>query len=47
MTDVTNAGQTSAVVSNLPPATYYFVMSAYDTTGAQSAYTSPASKTVN
>lgn len=46
MADITNAGLTSAVVSNLPPATYYFVMSAYDTTGAESAYTSPASKTV-
>jgi hypothetical protein len=45
--DVTNGSLTSAVVSNLPPATYYFVISAYDTTGAESAYAGPASKTIN
>jgi hypothetical protein len=47
LVEVTNQSLTSAVVSNLPPATYYFVVSAYDTTGAESANSSPASKTIN
>jgi hypothetical protein len=47
LVEVTNEGLTSAVVSNLPPATYYFVVSAYDTTGAESANSNPASKTIN
>jgi hypothetical protein len=34
-------------VQNLPPATYYFVMSAYDTTGAESSYAGPLLKTIN
>lgn len=46
LVDVTNEGLTSAVVSNLPPATYYFVISAYDTNDAESAYAAPASKTI-
>ena len=46
MIDIVNEGVTSAVVENLPPATYYFVASAYDTTGAESSYTSAVSKTV-
>ena len=45
--DITNEGLTSAVVSNLPPATYYFVISAYDRNGAESAYAGPTSKTIN
>ncbi len=44
--DIANESLTSAVISNLPPATYYFVISAYDTTGAESAYAGPASKTI-
>lgn len=44
---IPNGGITSAVVSNLPPATYYFVASAYDTTGAESSNSSPVSKAVN
>ena len=44
---IANGGVTSAVVENLPPATYYFVATAYDTTGAESSYSSPVSKTVN
>ena len=43
---IPNAGLSSAVVGNLPPATYYFVISAYDTAGAESANTSPVSKTI-
>jgi len=46
MIDIVNEGVTSAVVENLPPATYYFVASAYDTTGAESSYSSAVSKTV-
>ena len=47
MIDITNGSLTSAVVSNLPPATYYFVISAYDSTGLESTYAGPASKTIN
>lgn len=43
---IANAGITSAVVSNLPPATYYFVARAYDTTGAESINSSAVSKTI-
>ncbi|MGB5132805.1 MAG: putative Ig domain-containing protein [Steroidobacteraceae bacterium] len=45
--DIPNGGITSAVVENLPPATYYFVASAYDTSGAESSNSSPVSKTIN
>jgi hypothetical protein len=45
--ELANEGLTSAVVSNLPPATYYFVISAYDRNGAESAYAGPAFKTIN
>jgi hypothetical protein len=47
MIDIPNGGLTSAVVESLPPATYYFVVSAYDTTGAESNNTSPVSKTIS
>lgn len=43
---IPNGGITSAVVGNLPPATYYFVISAYDATGAESDNSSPVSKTI-
>jgi hypothetical protein len=43
---IANGGITSAVVENLPPATYYFVATAYDTTGAESSYSSTVSKTI-
>ena len=42
---IPNGGITSAVVSDLPPATYYFVASAYDTSGAESNNSSAVSKT--
>lgn len=45
--DIPNGGLTSVVIENLPPATYYFVASAYDTTGAESRNSGPVSKTVN
>lgn len=44
--DVQNEGLTIAVVSNLPPATYYFVISAYDAHGMESEYSRPVSKTI-
>ena len=47
LVNITNEGLTTAIVSNLPPATYYFVISAYDTSGTESAFVGPASKTVN
>lgn len=43
---IPNGGLTSAVIENLPPSTYYFVISAYDTTGAESVNSSPVSKTI-
>lgn len=46
MIDITNEGLTSAVISNLPPATYYFVLSAYDAAGAESANAGPVSKVI-
>jgi hypothetical protein len=43
---IQNGGVTSAVVGDLPPATYYFVISAYDAIGLESAFSSPVSKTI-
>ena len=43
---IPNGGLTSAVIENLPPSTYYFVVSAYDTNGAESANSAPVSKTI-
>lgn len=43
---INNAGVTTYVVENLPPATYYFVTTAFDTTGAVSDYSAVASKTI-
>lgn len=43
---IPNGGLTSAVIENLPPSTYYFVISAYDTTGAESVNSSAVSKTI-
>jgi len=43
---IPNGGVTSVVIENLPPAKYFFVISAYDATGADSDNSSPASKTI-
>ena len=43
---VANATVSTYVVSNLPSGTYYFVATAYDATGLESAYTTSASKTI-
>lgn len=44
---IPNGGLTSAMIENLPAATWYFVVSAYDSTGAESANSSPVSKTIS
>ena len=44
---IPNGGVTSAVVGNLPPATYYFVISAYDSAGLESAKSPAVSKTIS
>ena len=44
---IPNGGVTSAVVGNLPPATYYFVISAYDTAGVESDKSPAVSKTIS
>ena len=38
---------TTYVIDNLPPATYYFVVSAVDSQGTESRYSSPVSKTIS
>jgi hypothetical protein len=43
---IDNPGVTTYVVANLAPATYYFVTTAFDTTGAESDYSNVASKTI-
>jgi hypothetical protein len=43
---VANAGTTTYVIENLSPATYYFAVRAYTTTGAESDLSNVASKTV-
>lgn len=45
--EIQNAGVTSAVVANLPPATYFFVISAYDAAGLESNTSPPVSKTIS
>jgi Fibronectin type III domain len=43
---VANAGAVSYVVTNLPPGTWYFAVSAYTNAGAESALSSIVSKTI-
>lgn len=43
---ISNPGITSSVVENLAPATWYFTVSAFTTTGAESAPSAAGSKTV-
>jgi hypothetical protein len=40
------AGLSSAVIDQLTPATYYFVVTTFDGTGAESVYSNAASKTI-
>ncbi len=44
---IRNAGVTSAVIENLPPATYYFVITAFDSAGLESDYSSAVSRTIS
>lgn len=44
--DIPNGGLTSAMIENLPPATWYFVISAYDAAGSESVNSSPVSKSI-
>jgi hypothetical protein len=44
--DVTNAGTTSYVISNLSAGTWYFGITAYTNTGLQSAMSNVGSKTI-
>ncbi len=44
---IQNGGVTSAVIGNLPPATYYFVVSAFDSMGLESDNSSAVSKTIS
>jgi hypothetical protein len=43
---LSNAGLTSYVVSNLVPGTYYFVVTAVNSKGAESVFSNAASKTI-
>ena len=44
---IANAGASSFVVDNLSPATWYFAVKAYNTSGAESDFSALASKTIN
>ena len=44
---IANPGITTYVVENLLPATYYFVVTAFDSSGIDSSYSNEASKTIN
>ena len=41
--DITNPGLSEYMIENLDPGTYYFVVTAYDTLGEESAYSNVAS----
>lgn len=43
---ITNAGLTRYVLENLPTGRWYFAITAYDATGAESGYSNSASKTI-
>ncbi len=47
MIRIDNPGLTTYVVENLAPATYYFVMTAFDDVGSESAQTGVVSKKIN
>lgn len=44
---IPNPGITTCVVENLPPGTYYFVATAYDSNGSESEYSGVVSKTIS
>jgi hypothetical protein len=43
---ISNPAITSYVIENLPPGTYYFAMTAFDSTGRQSDYSNVVSKSI-
>lgn len=45
--EIDNPGLTTYVVENLPPATYYFVSTAINSSGIESGYSNMATKAVN
>lgn len=47
VTVISNPGLSSYVVGNLAPATYYFVLTAFDNAGNESEHSNVASKTIN
>ena len=44
---IANAGVTTLVIENLPAGTYYFVITAYDTSGIESEYSAVVSKLIS
>ena len=44
---IANAGVTTAVIENLPAGTYYFVVTAYDTSGGESEFSAVVSKPIS
>lgn len=46
MVEVGDSAETRRVVANLPPATYYFVVTAYDAEGSESRHSNVAIKTI-
>lgn len=46
MVEVNDPAETKLVVADLPPATYYFVATAYDAEGNESKYSNVAIKTI-
>lgn len=47
MVEVDGPAETRRVVADLPPATYYFVVTAYDAKGNESEHSNVAIKTIN
>ena len=44
---ITNPGITTVVIENLPPGTYYFVATSYDSAGVESGYSAIVAKTIS
>jgi len=46
LVQIANPGVTTHVIGNLPPGTYYFVATAYDSSGRESEFSGVVSKTI-